>query len=718
MAVYKRDIIDINLETGNIYRSWLKHSIGYKDQKADHFGVRVFRDGEAVSLTGVSVQGVFMPPQGSPIAITSGNIVSGNVAEVVLPQACYNYDGQFTLAIKLVDSTNSVTGTVRIVDGMVDNTHASGTVAPTSAVPTYQEVLSVYEQAIVVIGKSVRFDTDQSLTDTQKTTARTNIAAASTGELSDLKSALDKKSYDITGNIAYTYTSNGYIALNGTTADITDIHSPTDYEYAVVPCKAGDEFYVTAKGQNATRAWAFVKANGTVCDPRADANTGYTNHKITAPADAVYLVSNNNPTFTGFERGVIVKNKPIKDDVGTNKTNIINLQSGLTETDRIVNDGFIAASNGGYVTIEQIDSSSLTNHYAINSSGAEIWLDNSYAIRSFIGVDAGTVIKAECNLTQAPSDTGYMYVFFYSAANESSYLSREGGQIQSPYTKEIAVKVPSTAKYFRVSLSYVGNGNVSSFSCKIGYEFAQPFSDIIQPYLKGKNGIILGDSISYGLYSYWNNGARYNSDGLSPDYASKRISDYFADLAGMTVTNIAKRGTGYVADSRNLGNALVKANATDFSQYAFVGLCYGINDYLQNKTIGAIETSVEGTVIGNMMRVLQKIYNDNPLAKVVIFSPYNAWGQVAVNQQGDELYGDFASNYALGHQNTAGYTLQDLVDAIDSVAQYYGITHEKLNKSNVVNRLNIKDIMIDGLHPSLDSMPMLAAEMFAQKDFG
>ena len=191
MAVYKRDIIDINLETGNIYRSWLKHSIGMKDQKADHFGVRVFRNGEAVSLTGVSVQGVFMPPQGSPIAITSGNIVSGNVAEVVLPQACYNYDGQFTLAIKLVDASNSVTGTVRIVDGMVDNTHASGTVAPTSAVPTYQEVLSVYEQAITVIGNSVRFDQSQSLTDTQKGTARTNIAAASESELSDVKSAID-----------------------------------------------------------------------------------------------------------------------------------------------------------------------------------------------------------------------------------------------------------------------------------------------------------------------------------------------------------------------------------------------------------------------------------------------------------------------------------------------------------------------------------------------
>lgn len=148
MAIYKRDIASINLETGTIHRTFLNHSIGYKDQKADHFGIRVFRDGEPVDLTGISVQGVFMPPQGDPIAITSGNIVSGNEAEVVLPQACYNYDGQFCLAIKLVDSNNSVTGTMRIVDGMVDNTHASGTVAPTSAVPTYQEILSTYDAMV------------------------------------------------------------------------------------------------------------------------------------------------------------------------------------------------------------------------------------------------------------------------------------------------------------------------------------------------------------------------------------------------------------------------------------------------------------------------------------------------------------------------------------------------------------------------------------------
>lgn len=145
MAIYKQDILDVNLNTGNIYRSFLPHAIGFSDNSADHFGVRCFRDGEPESLTGVSIQGYFRNSQGQNIALTSYGTVSGNVAYVTLPQACYAYEGQFTLALKLVGG--GITGTVRIIDGMVDNTNTSSPVAPTSSVPTYQEVLALFEQA-------------------------------------------------------------------------------------------------------------------------------------------------------------------------------------------------------------------------------------------------------------------------------------------------------------------------------------------------------------------------------------------------------------------------------------------------------------------------------------------------------------------------------------------------------------------------------------------
>ena len=144
MAIYKENIVDIELNSGNIHRSFMNHSIGSGDAAANRFGVRVVRNGEAVNLTGVSCFGYFRNAEGTNIALTSEGTVSGNVAYVTLPQACYNVEGNFTLAIKLVGG--GITGTMRIVDGVVDNTNTGGAVAPTQDVPTYTEILAVYDQ--------------------------------------------------------------------------------------------------------------------------------------------------------------------------------------------------------------------------------------------------------------------------------------------------------------------------------------------------------------------------------------------------------------------------------------------------------------------------------------------------------------------------------------------------------------------------------------------
>ena len=272
MAIYKRDIVDINLETGNIHRSFLKHSIGYLDQAADHFGIRLLRNGEPVDLTGVTVQGIFKPPQGNPIAITGDDYTSveGNTAEVILPQACYNYDGQFCLSIKLVDVTNSITGTMRIVDGMVDNTHASGTVAPTGAVPTYQEVLAVYDDMVDALADVASYAANFAPEFVQGTanaagsfvmndgvlyllpdghTAGTTWANTTKtqanvgGQLSDLKSALDYESnsvsnelYDLTA-ITPTYSKG---SINNTTGANNPINWCIRSQY--MDASPGDEY--------------------------------------------------------------------------------------------------------------------------------------------------------------------------------------------------------------------------------------------------------------------------------------------------------------------------------------------------------------------------------------------------------------------------------------------------------------------------------------------
>ena len=118
-----------------------------------------------------------MAPDGSNILISGASYTStgGNVGWVQLPQACYNVEGQFTLAIKVIDDAS--TATMRIIDGVVDNTGVDNAVAPTDSVPTYQEVLAVYEEMLEAKRGSVRWDIVQSLTDSQQEQARTNINA-------------------------------------------------------------------------------------------------------------------------------------------------------------------------------------------------------------------------------------------------------------------------------------------------------------------------------------------------------------------------------------------------------------------------------------------------------------------------------------------------------------------------------------------------------------
>ena len=154
MAIYKEDIVAVELESGSIYRSFLNHSIGLGDVKANRFGVQLYRNKEPVGIGGGTVQGIFMAPNGTNILVSETGYpgstgINGNVAYVQLPADCYAVEGRFSLAIILTSS--GVTGTMRIVDGVIDNTGAQTAVVPTSAVPTSAQIIAAYEEAVEAI---------------------------------------------------------------------------------------------------------------------------------------------------------------------------------------------------------------------------------------------------------------------------------------------------------------------------------------------------------------------------------------------------------------------------------------------------------------------------------------------------------------------------------------------------------------------------------------
>ena len=171
MALYQQDILKMDMNRAGFHRSFLSHSIGKNDNAANRIGVELYRGEELINLGDASCEGFFLSPAGEHIVITGQT--SGNIAFVDLPQACYNHEGQFTLAIKVIGG--GVTGTVRMVDGQVVNTFTDGAVAPVASVPTYQEVLAVYDQMLEAKAGAIRYDIDQELSKAQRTQARNNI---------------------------------------------------------------------------------------------------------------------------------------------------------------------------------------------------------------------------------------------------------------------------------------------------------------------------------------------------------------------------------------------------------------------------------------------------------------------------------------------------------------------------------------------------------------
>lgn len=251
MANYREDFANINLETGTISRNFMNHSIGGGDALCDRFGVRVFRNGEAVTLGGTCA-GYFVRNTTGETVVITGGVVSGNEAYVTLPAACYAVEGSFTLAIKVTVDSEIVT--LRIVDGVVDRTNTSVIVDPGDILPSIEDLLQAIEDAVESIpadysslwtslapafssstaytagqyvtydGKFWRFTTDHAAGAWNAAhVTQVNVG----GDMSDLKSALSYKvDKEYSGATADSYLfltkGEGWVYTNGKITETND----------------------------------------------------------------------------------------------------------------------------------------------------------------------------------------------------------------------------------------------------------------------------------------------------------------------------------------------------------------------------------------------------------------------------------------------------------------------------------------------------------------
>lgn len=145
MANYRVDIADIDLDSGTVHRSFAQAVIGEGDSGANRYGVRLWRRGEPVDIGGASCIGYFIRHGHGDTVTINGGMFNGQEAWVTLPEACYAYEGGFSLVIKLVGG--GVTGTMRIVDGTVADSLIGSPIDPGSVIPDLSSLLAVISRA-------------------------------------------------------------------------------------------------------------------------------------------------------------------------------------------------------------------------------------------------------------------------------------------------------------------------------------------------------------------------------------------------------------------------------------------------------------------------------------------------------------------------------------------------------------------------------------------
>ena len=164
-------------------------------------------------------------------------------------------------------------------------------------------------------------------------------------------------------------------------------------------------------------------------------------------------------------------------------------------------------------------------------------------------------------------------------------------------------------------------------------------------------------------------------------------------------------GQGYFAIASNDRNGIAEVVNRDFSDAGLITVAWGFNDWHYNHPRGnhdlidanvpyptaGYNTNQITTVNQAIWFCLGELIRKAPNAKIVVQTPMNGW-----------LYGgDWDSDWGIGYQMSNSGTLAQIHDDIKYWADYYGLQVLEMTYNNsIVNRRNIKYVLIDGSHPT------------------
>lgn len=159
---------------------YLKGNVFSMDSLGNRIGVNVYKDGEPATLSG-SVNGYCVLSSGATVPVVGVRL--DNTVYIDLIQDCYAIPGPISIAIKLTDGDTITTLACIVANVYLSRTDQMITPGQSIIDDWTEQITEVLQQCIDATQGTVKYSESQSLTDSQKALARSNIGAISEASL-------------------------------------------------------------------------------------------------------------------------------------------------------------------------------------------------------------------------------------------------------------------------------------------------------------------------------------------------------------------------------------------------------------------------------------------------------------------------------------------------------------------------------------------------------
>jgi lysophospholipase L1-like esterase len=489
---------------------------------------------------------------------------------------------------------------------------------------------------------------------------------------------------------------NGLISINNTWTNITK-----SYAFVIIPCKPGDAYTIVGNPTIATYYGALKEFTGVIEGDAVpfSSDLNWNTRKSTSvtvsgtlPNDANYIL-----VMTLYNNSSSAPSSLIISGIDYAKTvyqNLIgdfpdNITRQMTETlTESIFHGFSEYVNWESGTFSQNIGSTSTNSASV-------------ARARMVGA-----VKSDRPLI---IETDGLFSFLLCTYSDELVL-----QTKDTYKTDPRFIPKNT--YFRIVIANALDNtiNISAYTTsEINSHIVisnKQLANIINPSVKW---CAMGDSITEGYVSYESGGTISSKVDKNLAWAYK-----LADKNNWDLTNIAIGGTGWIdlenSDTEGVTGAWYIARHTDFTPYNLVTVAYGVNDWKGNILLGTIDddasVAIPNTIYGGIKATIEAIIDSNPHCKIIVVTPLNCAGYVFE-------YGSEATNWGLSYSFPNNGTLENVVQAITSVCNYYGIQYIDQTHYSCVNRHNLLDCLTDGVHPNAETHEILMRELSRKISF-